>query len=128
MVMPMCSTGTTDMFPAKTWTLKDYSDDCFKKFGVRPKETMAVTQYGGQKLEAASNIIFSNGLLDPWSGGGCLRTSNEKITIMIIPEGAHHLDLRAANKEDPTSVTEARKIYLGIFKKWLQDFIDREGY
>lgn len=128
MVMPMCTTGTTDMFPAKPWSFKEYADECFKKFGVRAKENFAVTQYGGDKLKAASNIIFSNGLLDPWSGGGCLRSSNEKINIVIIPEGAHHLDLRASNEMDPASVVDARKMYTGFFKKWLQDFADQEGF
>jgi lysosomal Pro-X carboxypeptidase len=63
MVMPMCANGTTDMFLPKKWNFKEYSDDCFKKFQVYPREKFAITQYGAQKLDSASNIIFSNGLL-----------------------------------------------------------------
>merc|ERR1719347_2330715 len=30
--------------------------------------------YGGRNLDSASNIVFSNGLLDPWSSGGVLKS------------------------------------------------------
>lgn len=70
----------------------------------------------------ASNIIFSNGLLDPWSGGGVLRSPNERISIVIIPDGAHHLDLRGANKDDPISVQMARQNELEIIKHWIKEY------
>lgn len=46
-------------------------------------------QWGGRRLEAASNIVWSNGLLDPWSGGGVLRniTGSKDLVAIIIPEG-----------------------------------------
>lgn len=72
----------------------------------------------------ASNIVFSNGLLDPWSGGGVLRTPNDKVKIMIIPEGAHHLDLRSSNKNDPQSVIEARMFELSAIKDWIQSYLN----
>lgn len=122
MVMPMCSNGTTDMFLPKKWNFKEFADECYKKFQVFPREMFAVTQYGGQRLAAASNIIFSNGLLDPWSGGGVLRSFNDKVDVLIIPEGAHHIDLRAENKLDPASVREARKFHTKKIKKWISDF------
>lgn len=124
MVMPMCQNGgATDMFPPKPWDFKAFSDDCFKKFKVRPRSPQAaVTEYGGGRLDSASNIIFTNGLLDPWSGGGIFNppSSSREIYTFILPEGAHHLDLRAADKEDPGSVTELRKQFVQIFKKWIK--------
>lgn len=128
MVMPMCANGTTDMLLPKKWDFKQFSDDCFKKFQVLPRENAAVTQYGAQRLETASNIIFSNGLLDPWSGGGVLRSFNDKVDVIIIPEGAHHIDLRADNKLDPASVKEARKFHSKKFKKWIADFTNAIRY
>lgn len=67
----------------------------------------------------ASNIVFSNGLMDPWSGGGVLRAPNDQITVILIPDTAHHLDLRAANSADPPSVVAARQIELNEIRKWL---------
>ncbi|XP_037030345.1 lysosomal Pro-X carboxypeptidase isoform X2 [Bradysia coprophila] len=122
MVMPMCSNGKTDMFPKKDWNLDTFSEECFKKFGVKPRPKQAITNYGGVHLEGASNIIFSNGLLDPWSGGGVLRNYNDKIKIMIIPEGAHHLDLRSSNPADPASVIEARMFEFQYIRDWIRAY------
>lgn len=69
-----------------------------------------------------TNIVFSNGLLDPWSGGGVLRSSNENVKIVLIPEGAHHLDLRASNPADPASVTRARAVHVQNIQKWLTEY------
>jgi len=123
MVMPMCSNGMDDMFLKKDWNLNKFSDDCFKQFSVRPREKSAIVNYGGVNLNSASNIIFSNGLLDPWSGGGVLRSPNDKVKIMIIPEGAHHLDLRASDKNDPESVKEARMFELNAIKDWIHSYL-----
>lgn len=122
MVMPMCSNGTTDMFMPKKWDFKEFSDECYKKFKVTPQENAAMTMYGS-RFNYASNIIFSNGLLDPWSGGGVLRVFNDNISVRIIPEGAHHIDLRADNPEDPASVKEARKQYMKKFKEWINTYV-----
>lgn len=124
MVMPMCSNGTTDMFVPTKWDFAAYSEDCFKKFKVYPREKAAITMYGAQRMDTASNIIFSNGLLDPWSGGGVLRSFSDKIDVIIIPEGAHHIDLRADNKLDPASVKETRKFHIKKFKQWIKEFND----
>lgn len=69
-----------------------------------------------------SNIIFSNGLLDPWSGGGVLRTPNQHVQIVIIPDGAHHLDLRAAHPSDPDTVINARETELRTIQKWIKNY------
>lgn len=74
-------------------------------------------------FRAATNILFSNGLLDPWSGGGVLRTPNDNIKIVIIPDGAHHLDLRGSHPNDPMSVISARSIELDTIKRWIREFI-----
>ena len=125
-VMPFCYDGTNDMFEAQAWDMVQYTKDCQETWGVTPRlgacdfwmlrfwelnirrPALANTLYGGRSLEAASNIVFTNGLLDPWSSGGVLKPVGGTAAL-IIPEGAHHLDLRAANPKDPVSVVDARK-------------------
>ncbi|XP_013097399.2 lysosomal Pro-X carboxypeptidase [Stomoxys calcitrans] len=121
MVMPMCSTPET-MFRVKEWNFKEYTENCMKKFHVKPKLNDITLRYGGKNVRDISNIIFSNGLLDPWSGGGVLQTDNEAIHIIIIPEGAHHLDLRASNPNDPRSVIQARQREKNIIGKWIEEY------
>ena len=79
--------------------------------------------YHGADLSAVRNIVWSNGLLDPWSGGGVYPpgggidgpavqniSSDGSQIALLIDLGAHHLDLFFTNAADPPSVVEARKI------------------
>ncbi len=63
----------------------------------------------------------SNGLLDPWSSGGVLRNVSKDVVALIIPEGAHHLDLRGSDPMDPPSVKKARKIEMTYISKWIKE-------
>ncbi|KAL1455742.1 hypothetical protein WDU94_009812 [Cyamophila willieti] len=121
MMMPFCSTEE-EMFEPYPWDYDGFKENCGRRFGVSPSPKIAEKLYGGLRIEAASNIIFSNGLLDPWSGAGVLHNVSSTVVSIIIPEGAHHLDLRAANKEDPHSVIEARNYYETTFRKWIKEF------
>ena len=39
-----------------------------------------------------------------------------------IPNGAHHIDLRAAGQDDPKEVVEAREMEVTIMQKWIKDY------
>jgi lysosomal Pro-X carboxypeptidase len=121
-VVPDCSNGKTDMFLPEEWDFEKYSNQCFGSYGVRPRKDAVELQYGGKRVEGVSNIIFSNGLLDPWSGYGVLQSYNKLVDIIIIPEGAHHFDLRGDHELDPSTVREARQFHLQRFKKWIKDY------
>jgi lysosomal Pro-X carboxypeptidase len=69
MVMPMCTGGEHDMFERRPFNMTYFSEECHKKFNVYPQPDAARVTYGGDRLQAASNIVFSNGLKDPWAGG-----------------------------------------------------------
>uniref|UniRef100_A0A7E4WA13 Lysosomal Pro-X carboxypeptidase n=1 Tax=Panagrellus redivivus TaxID=6233 RepID=A0A7E4WA13_PANRE len=128
MVMPMCNAGLpNDFFPANCpFNVEAFAQDCTTNFGplgysrqlLRPDW---VIQNYGNTFEAASNIVFSNGELDPWSGGGW-STINERrgsLVSVILKEGAHHYDLRGSHPQDTDEVQQVRKAHLSEIKKWL---------
>ena len=41
-------------------------------------------------------------------GGGVLKNLSDSLVAVIIPEGAHHIDLMFSNELDPPSVQQAR--------------------
>lgn len=55
-----------------------------------------------------SNIIFSNGKLDPWARGGVLSDVGNCQAI-YMDKAAHHLDLRLPNAADPIEVIKGRE-------------------
>jgi pimeloyl-ACP methyl ester carboxylesterase len=111
----------------------------YSKESYDPWSTWLQTYYGGVRMSGHSNIVFSNGLLDPWSAGGVnrdmsilsqveglneYRTEIQNITetdvvALIIPFGGHHTDLMYSSEADPACVTEARRIEEGLIKKWI---------
>jgi lysosomal Pro-X carboxypeptidase len=121
MVMPMCSDGVRDMFEAQEWDLEGIKRECLKKFGVTPQPFLVEKLYGGKDLGSISNIIFSNGLLDPWSSGGVMFNVSSSTVAVVIPEGAHHLDLRFSNSADPLSVRKVRKLYKKMISHWIKE-------
>lgn len=66
--------------------------------------------------------MFSNGLLDPWSSGGVVRNLSSSAVAIIIPEGAHHLDLRSSDTNDPYSVVLTRKYHRYFIKQWIKEY------
>ena len=45
-------------------------------------------------MKLASNIIFSNGDLDPWGNGGIKTDLGTNLPYVEVVGGAHHFDLR----------------------------------
>lgn len=122
MVMPLCSNGVDDMFEPYLWNLEKFSDDCFNQWGVKPRPHWMITLYGGKNISSHSNIVFSNGDLDPWSAGGVTKDISDTLVAVNIPNGAHHLDLRANTALDPSSVLSSRLLEVKHIKKWIADF------
>ena len=68
---------------------------------------------GGLRLEGASNIVFTQGDLDPWMPAGVAPTSStasptlqldRSVVSVVVERGGHHLDLFWPTEEDPQSV------------------------
>ncbi|ENN79585.1 lysosomal Pro-X carboxypeptidase-like [Dendroctonus ponderosae] len=119
LVMPICSSAL-DMFEPTQWNYSKYAQDCSRKYQVTPYSSNGVLlEHGGRILKYASNIVFSNGLSDPWCSGGVLKNVSDSVVAVLIPQAAHHYDLRAAHPVDSHYVLEARKFHVGQIKKWL---------
>lgn len=125
--MPICSNGISDMFEIQPWDFQAWSDYCFAQWKVRPRSEWQYIEFGGKTLadfRSHSNIVFTNGDLDPWSSGGVNSTITSRLPSILISGGAHHLDLRAANKNDPQSVIDARTQIVQLIHQWISG-IDR---
>ncbi|KAK1391672.1 hypothetical protein POM88_010728 [Heracleum sosnowskyi] len=71
MVMPLAH-GYRTMFPPSNFSPSEWSKDCRRSFSVEPQPHWITTYYGGQDIKLvpkkfAGNIIFTNGLRDPFS-------------------------------------------------------------
>jgi len=101
------------------------------------------TVYGGTRLQYATNIVFTNGNLDPWipagvvlpeSGSdadGLLGTASvspatrargpvhESVQSLVIDQGGHHLDLFFPTEEDPASVKHVREVERRAIRDWI---------
>ncbi len=122
MFMPSGSDGVHDMFWPAPWDGDAQADYCFARFGVQPRRTWAATVYGGRKaLATASNIVFSNGLLDPWSGTGVLESVSDSVVALLLKEGAHHLDLMFSTPDDPQELIDVRQAELGYIRQWIEE-------
>eukprot|EP00731_Ephydatia_muelleri_P031411 Em0022g925a len=121
MVMPTCSNGVSDMFPSSPWNLTAFEATCMQMFGLVPRPYWTTVLYGGIDIHFHSNIIFSNGDLDPWSAGGVTYNISDTLVALIIPDGAHHLDLRAATALDPPDVVAVRATEVKLIGHWIQE-------
>ncbi|XP_072170776.1 lysosomal Pro-X carboxypeptidase-like [Diadema setosum] len=122
MVMPSCADGKNDMFYDMPWDYDAFVRGCQETWGVTPRPNWMKTQFGGKNITASSNIYFSNGLLDPWHGGGVLTDLSDTLVAGIIPDGAHHLDLRGANKADPPTVLKIRQEERDNISRWIAEW------
>ena len=101
--------------------------------------------YGGLRIGDHSNIIFANGLLDPWSAAGVYPkdrriqkgkictlddvrfdcsmlqniTEDGSVVALTIELGGHHLDLMYSDDEDPDCVVDARQVQEAYIQKWI---------
>ena len=125
MVMPMTCSNQS-MFPPSKFDYEEFATDCKKKYGVSPRPHWITTEYGGERIEEVlkrfgSNIIFSNGMQDPWSRGGVLRNISTSIVALVTEKGAHHVDFRSATKDDPDWLVEQRRQEVEIIHQWINE-------
>lgn len=85
-----------------------------------PFATWEEVYYGGRRaLRETSNIVFSNGALDPWSSAGVLESVSPSVQAVLLDLGAHHLDLFFPDDNDPPCAAQARKVEAEAIRKWI---------
>lgn len=114
------------------------------------------TVYGGRHISVASNIVFSNGLLDPWSAAGVYGTSpcsattpftdaeilyyknvpglmvqnvtKNDVLAVVMELGGHHTDLMYTNSTaDPPCIREGRQVEQEAISRWINQFWDNDN-
>ncbi|KAJ9129352.1 hypothetical protein P3X46_033856 [Hevea brasiliensis] len=126
LVMPIGHDRNT-MFPPAPFDLKNYIKECKSLFGVLPQPHWVKTYYGGHDLKLilhrfASNIIFSNGLRDPYSGGGVLEKISDSIVALSTVNGSHCLDIQREKPSDPQWLVMQRKSEVDIIQGWISNY------
>jgi lysosomal Pro-X carboxypeptidase len=128
-------------YEANCWRAERFSGYCNRTFGPFPQSASApqplalamgvrgAAFYGGWRgVRDATNIFWSNGVLDPWSSGGVIAVRSMPPTQqgLLMPGAAHHLDLRASNAAcDPPAVVSARAEELRAIRSWVQQRRER---
>lgn len=127
MIMPMSCSQENSMFPASDFDYPAYREWCLKDYGARPRPHWITTEFGGHDITSTlkkfgSNIIFSNGQLDPWSGGSVLQNISHSVVALVTELGAHHIDLRPATDDDPKWLVDLRRSEIDLIKSWIDAY------
>ncbi|XP_071910722.1 uncharacterized protein [Coffea arabica] len=127
MILPIGGNNADSIFPPSEWDYAGRAQSCEDALGVQPRPNWITTEFGGHNIQRVlkrfgSNIIFFNGLRDPWSGGGVLQDISKSLVAIVAKEGAHHVDLRFSTPEDPEWLKHARRREVKIIESWLSQY------
>eukprot|EP01083_Nonionella_stella_P160944 526608_1 len=130
-IQPIGTNNITDMFPVFPFNMSWMDEHCMARFGVKAsngrlwleKEFGLNSAYFYDKLkDITSHVLFSNGLQDGWSAGGNHRNLSDTLIAIDMPNGAHHVDLRADDPDDTRDVIDARAQETTLLTQWVKDF------
>ncbi|XP_057991183.1 uncharacterized protein LOC110657800 [Hevea brasiliensis] len=117
------------MFVLNPYDANANNEHCMETYGVVPRRNWITTYHGGQNIREVlkkfgSNIIFSNGLRDPWSSGGILEDISDTIVAVKTNEGSHCLDVAPSREDDPDWLVMQRRTEVEIISKWITDYYE----
>ncbi|KAH9700241.1 prolylcarboxypeptidase-like protein [Citrus sinensis] len=118
MVMPI-GIDNTKMFPPDPFDLSNYIDDCKNCMAFLLGLTgslLIMEAMQGSYEPFAGNIIFSNGLRDPYSSGGVLEDALESVVAIHTANG------RANQDSDPDWLVIQRKAEVEIIEGWISKY------
>jgi lysosomal Pro-X carboxypeptidase len=120
MLQPAARDGVADMFYEQPFDLAAVAAGCRARWRVEPRPDWPVTHYGGwAALRAASNIVFTNGELDPWRGGGVTVNVSSTVQSYVIPGVGHHVDLFFSHAADTEPLRAVRAAQIAAVRSWI---------
>ncbi|KAF7123486.1 hypothetical protein RHSIM_Rhsim12G0167100 [Rhododendron simsii] len=127
LVIPVGIGVNDTMFQPDPFNLKQFIESCRSLYGVSPRPHWISTYFGGHDIKLvlrrfASNIIFSNGLRDPYSSGGVLENLSDTLLAVHTVKGSHCLDILTATKTDPQWLIDQRKVEVKIIEGWFETY------
>jgi lysosomal Pro-X carboxypeptidase len=120
----MSTDGERDMFWDLPWDEEAEIDKCRQLYDVSPDPYFPAIEFGGwDALRGASNVVFSSGSLDPWSGMSMTdsQLAPSTIIVLVIHDAAHHLDLFWSHESDSWHLRLARILEKEAIKRWLSE-------
>uniref|UniRef100_A0A914YXF1 Lysosomal Pro-X carboxypeptidase n=1 Tax=Panagrolaimus superbus TaxID=310955 RepID=A0A914YXF1_9BILA len=109
-------------------TRKQFCSNNYKHIGWTDNlmRENAIQETYGWDFTQTSNIIFTDGTIDPWGAGGVTNNTpgimdgqKRQIFNFIIEGSAHHLDLRQPSSCDPENIKNIRYQIVQILKTWI---------
>lgn len=97
-------------------------------FFVAPKLSLPFLSLGADTAPlvfcvhwTVTNVVFSNGRLDPWSEMGVVdqQQAGAGVKVIMMDQAAHHLDLFFEHPLDPPDVLSARKVEMDMVEAWV---------
>ncbi|KAA8550285.1 hypothetical protein F0562_001969 [Nyssa sinensis] len=125
--MPIGYGANDTMFQALPYDFDNFTRTCNDLFGISPRPHWITTEFGGHDIRSvlrnfASNIIFYNGLRDPYSAGGVLQNISDSVVAVFTEKGAHVLELHPPMASDPDWLVAQRDTEIRIIKGWLAEY------
>ena len=109
------------MLPPRHASYDDLTLRCRERFGVTPRPFQLVDKWDFANLQDRSYILFTNGVLDIWSGGSIMHNVSDTVLALNFPNGAHHSDLThgGPTEYDSDDIKAGHVQIQNILEKWL---------
>jgi lysosomal Pro-X carboxypeptidase len=82
--MPMAKSGKEDIYWNEPWNETAARLVCKGTWGMDVRPLWGTIQWGGRDLRTLTNVVFSNGLYDPWHLGGVLHDLSDTVKVCFI--------------------------------------------
>ncbi|CAH8271917.1 unnamed protein product [Arabidopsis lyrata] len=126
-VVPVGHDKQDTMYQTSPFNMTSYIEDCESSYGVSPRPHWITTYFGIQNVKLilqrfGSNIIFSNGLSDPYSVGGVLEDISDTVVAITTKNGSHCQDINLKSKGDPEWLVMQREKEIKVINSWISTY------